>query len=257
MTVPLATRGVGCVLLDIEGTTTPIAFVTETLFPYARTHLRSYLERHDGSPHYLELVRTFQQEHAADAQAGLDVPAWSGVGPAARASVQAYAEWLMDRDRKSTALKALQGHVWEEGYRNGELVAPVFPDVPRAFERWRNAGTDIGIFSSGSVLAQRWLFRCSSAGDLSQFLRCHFDTHTGPKNSAASYERIAREVDKRPAAILFVSDVVAELDAARAAGMKTIMSQRPGNPPQPEHDHQVVVSFDEIQQAPLPSSTSR
>lgn len=234
------------ILLDIEGTTTPIAFVTETLFPYARTHLRSYLERHGDSPQYLELLRTFRKEHAADAQARLNVPPWSGSGADARASVEAYAEWLMERDRKSPALKELQGYVWEEGYRNGELIAPVFPDVPRAFERWRSAGIDIGIFSSGSVLAQRWLFRCSSAGDLSQFLCCHFDTHTGPKQNATSYERIAREVDEQPADILFVSDVVAELDAARAAGMNTILSQRPGNPAQPEHDHPVVASFDEI-----------
>ena len=234
------------ILLDIEGTTTPIAFVTETLFPYARTHLRSYLERHGDSPQYLELLRTFRKEHAADAQARLNVPPWSGSGADARASVEAYAEWLMERDRKSPALKELQGYVWEEGYRNGELIAPVFPDVPRAFERWRSAGIDIGIFSSGSVLAQRWLFRCSSGGDLSRFLCCHFDTHTGPKKNATSYERIAREVDRQPAGILFVSDVVAELDAARAAGMNTILSQRPGNPPPPEHDHRVVASFDEI-----------
>jgi enolase-phosphatase E1 len=216
------------------------------LFPYARTHLRSYLERHADSPEYLELLRTFGQEHAADAQARLNVPPWSGVGADARASVEAYAEWLMERDRKSPALKELQGYIWEEGYRNGDLIAPVFPDVPRAFDRWRAAGIDIGIFSSGSVLAQRCLFRCSSAGDLSKYLRCHFDTQMGPKKDAASYERIAREINRRPAEILFVSDVVAELEAARAAGMNTIMSQRPGNPPQPEHDHRVITSFDEI-----------
>ena len=233
-------------LLDIEGTTTPIAFVTETLFPYARTHLRSYLERHGDSPQFLELLRTFRQEHDADVEARLDVPPWSGLGADARASVEAYAGWLMERDRKSPALKELQGYIWEEGYRNGELIAPVFPDVPRAFERWRTAGTEIGIFSSGSVLAQRWLFRCSSAGDLSGFLCGHFDTHIGHKKEAASYERIARELDKRPGEILFVSDVVAELDAARAAGMNTIMSQRPGNPTPPEHDHTVVASFDEL-----------
>ncbi|HYI13619.1 MAG TPA: acireductone synthase [Thermoanaerobaculia bacterium] len=236
-------------LLDIEGTTTPIAFVTETLFPYARTHLRSYLERHGDSPQYLELLRTFRQEHAADAHARHNVPPWSGIGAEARASVEAYADWLMARDRKSPALKELQGYVWEEGYRNGELVAPVFPDVPRAFERWRTAGTDIGIFSSGSVLAQRWLFRCSSAGDLSAYLCCYFDTNTGQKKDASSYTRIAREVGRQPDEIVFVSDVVAELEAARTAGMTTIMAQRPGNPQQPEHDHQVVASFDEIYSA--------
>lgn len=233
-------------LLDIEGTTTPIVFVTETLFPYARTHIRSYLERHGDSPQYLELLRMFRQEHAADAQARLDVPPWPGVGADARASVEAYADWLMGRDRKSPALKELQGYIWEEGYRSGDLIAPVFPDVPRAFERWRTAGTKIGIFSSGSVLAQRCLFRCSSAGDLSGYLCCHFDTHIGPKKEATSYERIAREIGRPPGKIVFVSDVVAELDAALAAGMKTIMSHRRGNPAPPEHEHRVVASFDEI-----------
>jgi enolase-phosphatase E1 len=232
------------ILLDIEGTTTPIAFVTQTLFPYARAHLRSYLERHGDSPQYLALLPRFRQEHGADAQAQLDVPPWSEIGAGARASVEAYVEWLMARDRKSPALKELQGHIWEEGYRNGELIAPVFPDVPPAFERWRAAGTDIGIFSSGSVLAQRWLFRCSSAGDLSPYLCCHFDTHTGAKNAATSYERIARETGQPPSDILFVSDVAAELDAARAAGMKTLLALRPGNPPQSEHDHSVVTTFD-------------
>ena len=237
------------ILLDIEGTTTPIAFVTETLFPYARTHLRSYLERHGGSPQYLELLRTFRQEHAADAQARLNVPPWSGIGADARASVEAYAEWLMDRDRKSPALKELQGYVWEEGYRNGELVAPVFPDVPRAFERWQNAGTDIGIFSSGSVLAQRWLFRRSSAGDLSSLIHWYFDTHTGAKQNPESYRRIAEEVGELPPDILFLSDVAGELNAAREAGLGTIMVVRPGNLPQPPHDHRIVHTLDEVTSA--------
>jgi enolase-phosphatase E1 len=234
------------ILLDIEGTTTPIAFVTETLVPYARTHLRAYLLRHGESPQYVGLLETFRREHAADAQARRPVPPWSGTGAASRESVERYAEWLMDHDRKSTALKELQGYVWEEGYQAGELVAPMFPDVLPAFERWRAAGTPIGIFSSGSVLAQRWLFRKSTAGDLTPYLQWYFDTLTGAKQESASYERIARETDHAPAQIRFVSDVVAELDAARAAGMDTALCVRPGNKPQPEHDHRVVESFEQL-----------
>jgi len=234
------------ILLDIEGTTTPIAFVTETLVPYARTHLRAYLLRHGESPQYASLLESFRREHAADAQAHRPVPPWSGAGIAARASLEAYAEWLMDHDRKSTALKELQGYVWEEGYQGGELVAPMFPDVRPAFDRWRAAGIPIGIFSSGSVLAQRCLFRTSTDGDLTPYLQWYFDTLTGPKQDAASYERIARETGHAAAQILFVSDVVAELDAARAAGMQTTMCVRPGNKPQPEHDHRVVADFAQL-----------
>ena len=236
------------ILLDIEGTTTPIAFVTQVLFPHARAHLRSYLDRHGNSPPYLALMAAFRQEYAADEQAGAPVPPWAPPGEDARPSVQAYAEWLMDRDRKSPALKELQGYIWEEGYQKGELVGQVFEDVPPAFQRWRREQVRLGIFSSGAVLAQRWLFRCSSAGDLSSYLHWYFDTHTGSKQDPESYRQIAAEVGELPPDVLFVSDVVAELNAARAAGLGTILSVRPGNAPQPPHDHRIVTSFDEIRQ---------
>jgi enolase-phosphatase E1 len=234
------------ILLDIEGTTTPIAFVTEILYPYARTHLRSYLYRHGDSPQYLALMAGFREEHAADEAAGEPVPPWPGSEEDARPAVLAYAEWLMDRDRKSPALKELQGYIWEGGYQNGELAGQVFEDVPRTLQRWRREGMRLGIFSSGAVLAQRWLFRCSSAGDLSPLLQWYFDTHTGTKQNPESYRRIAEEVGELPPDILFVSDVVSELNAARAAGLGTILIERPGNVPQPPHDHRVVRSFDEI-----------
>lgn len=234
------------ILLDIEGTTTPIAFVTATLVPYARAHIRSYLERNGNSRQYAALLESFRREHAADAQARQPVPPWSGAGLAARASVESYAEWLMSHDRKSPALKELQGYIWEEGYKSGELVAPVYPDVPPAFDRWRAAGEAIAIFSSGSVLAQRWLFRCSTAGDLTPYLRWYFDTAVGPKQDSASYARIVRETSQTPADILFISDVVGELDAARDAGLRTTLSLRAGNPPQPRHNHPSVSDFSRL-----------
>jgi enolase-phosphatase E1 len=201
------------ILLDIEGTTTPIAFVTETLFPYARARLPGLLAR-EG-----------------------------------RASETAALLAEMDRDSKSPGLKELQGRIWEAGYASGELTGVVFDDVPRAFARWHEAGIPLGIFSSGSVLAQQWLFRRSTAGDLTRYLRWHFDTGVGPKRKPASYTRIAAEVARQPAAILFVSDVAEELDAARAAGFQTIMTVRPGNAPQPPHTHRIVHSLDEIPSA--------
>ena len=224
------------VLLDIEGTTTPIAFVTETLFPYARTHLPEYLRTHWATPECRTAIDRLQAEYEADRAAGEDPPPWSP---------RAYLEWLMDRDRKSPALKELQGRVWEEGYRDGALVGVVYEDVPRAFARWRDAGVPVGIYSSGSVLAQQWLFRRSTAGDLTPLLSCHFDTAIGAKREPPSYKRIAQAVHLPPAEVLFVSDVAAELDAARTAGLQTALIVRPGNPPQPDAGHRIIASLTE------------
>ena len=139
----------------------------------------------------------------------------------------------MDRDRKSTPLKILQGKLWEGGYQRGELVGEVFTDVPRALARWQAEGVQVGIFSSGSVLAQQLLFRHSSAGDLTPFLRWYFDTTTGKKADSDSYHRIAAAMNMLPESIVFLSDIVAELDAARDAGLPTRLSIRPGNAPPP------------------------
>jgi enolase-phosphatase E1 len=236
---PLARpRDVRAIILDVEGTTTPIAFVTQTLFPYARAHLHSSLNRH-ASAEVLDRLRAERRQESDHS-----APAWSDQSQVV--SAIAYVEWLMDRDRKSPALKELQGRIWEDGYRSGELIGEVFPDVPVALERWHRAGIHAGIFSSGSVLAQQLLFRHSSAGDLTRFLRWHFDTAIGAKGEPESYARIVFEVGAIPGEILFVSDIVRELDAARVAGMETRLSERPGNASQPAHDHRVVATFDDI-----------
>jgi enolase-phosphatase E1 len=219
------------VLLDIEGTTTPVAFVYEVLFPFARAHAREHLRREDLS--------ALKREHEVDEAKGLEPPAWSD-------EPEAYVHWLMDRDRKSTALKNLQGKIWLEGYKSGMLRGEVFPDVPPALERWRRHGLDVRIFSSGSVLAQRLLFSSTPAGDLTMLLNGFFDTTTGPKTEAASYSRIAAAFGCAPPEILFVSDVSRELDAARQAGMQTALCLRPGNSTQPAHGHRTIASFDEL-----------
>ena len=235
------------VLLDIEGTTTPIRFVYEVLFPYVRRHLRRYVEQHAASPGHAPLYDRVRDEHASDRAAAEAVPPWIDQPPAARAeSIVAYLEWLMDRDRKSTALKALQGLIWEEGYRGGNLVGEVFADVPAALARWRAQGIDVGIFSSGSVLAQQLLFRHSSAGDLTSLLRWHFDTTTGPKADPESYRRIAAAMGTPAASVLFVSDIEAELDAARTAGMQTRLAIRPGNRTPLGDGHAEIRTFDEL-----------
>jgi enolase-phosphatase E1 len=238
-----ALQGTRAILLDIEGTTTPIAFVVGVLFPYARRHLRRRLEDRKAA----SLVDRLREEYRSEQNAG-DLPPWIDAPTAAAVeSAVRYCEWLMDRDRKSTALKELQGKIWEEGYARGELTGEVFEDVPRALERWRTQELQIAIFSSGSVLAQQLLFRHSSAGDLTRFIQGYFDTTTGPKAESESYGRIAAAMGHPPEAVLFISDVTSELDAARRAGMSTRLSVRPGNKAAPPaHGHPIIYGFEAV-----------
>lgn len=244
--VPLT--GVRAILLDIEGTTTPISFVYDVLFPHVRANLQRHLERNANDPRYTRVFEMLREDRAANARAGLDLPPWEDGSPAtALASIARYAVWLMDRDSKTAPLKQLQGLIWEDGYERGELTGQVFSDVPPAFRRWRDRGISLGIFSSGSVLAQQLLFRHSTAGDLTPMLRWYFDPSTGAKTDAKSYECIAREMSETPVSVLFISDVTGELDAARTSGMQTRLSVRPSNKPVADgHGHVAIASFDEV-----------
>ena len=152
----------------------------------------------------------------------------------------------MERDRKSTALKSMQGKIWEEGYRSGDLRSEVYPDVPPALERWRREGIDLAIFSSGSVQAQRSLFRNTAAGDLTRFISAYFDTTTGPKTEPRSYAAIAAALGRSPSNMLFLSDVHAELDAARIAGMQTTLCVRTPGAEATGGGHQVIHAFDQL-----------
>ena len=230
------------ILLDIEGTTTPIAFVHEVLFSYAREHVREFLENNVSSEYVLEDIALLTEDHVADVMSGETPPELSDVE-----SVAAYVQWLIERDRKSTGLKSLQGKIWRQGYMDGSLRAQVYADVAPAFERWKKKGWSIGIFSSGSVLAQKLLFAHTEAGDLSRLIDHYFDTNVGKKGEAESYRRIAASMKVKTEEILFVSDVVVELDAAQEAGMKTLLSIRPGNQVQERAaEFKAIESFEEI-----------
>src|SRR5262245_9703389 len=232
MTVNLNEPSVKCVLLDIEGTTTPIDFVYETLFPFARKRVKDYLSRNWETAEVQADLAQFRVEHSADVAQVLNPPALAGDSPAEQIeSTVVYIHWLMDRDRKSTPLKSIQGRIWREGYLAGQLHSQVFDDVGPAFERWRGQNKLICIYSSGSALAQQLLFGHTTAGDLTNYISHYFDTTIGHKVQAESYRRIADELQLATAEIVFISDVVAELDAAREAGMKTILAVRPGNRP--------------------------
>jgi enolase-phosphatase E1 len=222
------TRGV---LLDIEGSTTPIAFVYDVLFPYARRQMAEYVRSAE--------LTDLRAEYNDDLLAGNNPPDWSD-------DPLPYVYWLMDRDRKSTALKRIQGEIWREGYRIGQLRGEVFDDVAPALKRWHAAGIDVRIFSSGSVLAQRLIFSTTPEGDLTPYLNGYFDTTTGPKNDPASYSKIASTFGFPASDIAFISDVTRELDAAREAGMQTLLCVRPGNPAQSPHTHRVIKTFADI-----------
>ena len=241
------TASIRAILLDIEGTTTPIDFVYKTLFPYARHRVGPFLKQHAGEPEISADIAALRTQRLADADENLNPPAWQDDSPDAQVvSATTYALWLMDRGSKCPALKSLQGKIWQEGYGKGELHGEVYPDVPPALARWAREGKIIAIFSSGSVLAQKLLFSRTPAGDLTKYLRAYFDTTTGPKNSPQSYAQIAKALAVDPPAILFVSDVEKELDAAQAAGMRTALSVRPGGSRPATTAHRVIHSFEEL-----------
>ena len=224
-------QDVRAILLDIEGTTTPIAFVHDVLFGYAREHVREFLAENPDA----EEIALLREEHALDVKEGRNPPPL----------VAKYVEWLIKLDRKSTGLKSLQGKIWRKGYEEGTLKSQVFADVAPAFARWRERGLTIAIFSSGSVLAQQLLFAHTDAGDLTPFIESYFDTKVGKKGEAESYRRIAETTGLEPERILFISDVGVELDAASEAGMKTVLSIRPGNSEQPQ-GYSSISTFDSI-----------
>jgi enolase-phosphatase E1 len=264
----LSFEGISHVLLDIEGTTCPVSFVSNTLFPYASAHLGDYLERHGGDPAVQALVKEvrmlWQEDPDPEARALLQSGAdkRSQTEPEERTrpqdlherqrlrmplpAVEPYLQWLIRRDRKVTALKDLQGRIWQEGYTNGELQGPLYRDVPEALRRWSGQGLVLGVYSSGSVPAQQQLYGHSSAGDLRSLFRHWFDTRSGAKQEAASYRRISHSMEADPGTILFVSDVPAELDAASEAGYQVLFSHRPGNPHQDGAGHPAASSYAEV-----------
>ena len=247
MATPSGASSIQSILLDIEGTATPIDFVLRTLFPFARQRLGKFLQAHRNEPAIREDIDALRVQHRSDFAQKLNPPPWSDDSPDAElASATGYGVWLIDRDSKCSALKSLQGKIWQEGYCAEDLRGEVYPDVPFALARWFRQGKILGIFSSGSVLAQKLLFENTAAGDLTGFIRAHFDTTTGPKNAPESYLRIAEALAVAPANILFISDVAKELDAARDAGLQTALCVRTKSAGQPEFGHSVVHSFDEI-----------
>lgn len=210
------------VLLDIEGTTTPISFVYDVLFPYARKALEGYV--HD---HWASLDEVVEQV-ITDTQNDEDIPTLTK--PVTAQQVVDSLLWQMNNDKKTTGLKQLQGKIWRAGYVDGTLKGEVFDDVEPAFEQWHAQGVEIYIYSSGSVAAQKLLFGYSTQGDLTTALKGYFDTTTGPKKQAHSYTLIASQLGVMAKRMCFATDNMDEARAAREAGMQVLVMTRPGNP---------------------------
>jgi enolase-phosphatase E1 len=221
------------IVTDIEGTTSSISFVKDVLFPYARKRLPAYVETHADNPEVQHWL------HEAAKEANL-------IEASRQEVIELLLRWI-DQDRKSTALKALQGMIWKDGYEEGEYRAHMYPEVAARLHSWRGDGLHLYVYSSGSVPAQKLFFRYSEAGDLTPMFAGYFDTETGPKRESESYQRIVEAIGERPEHVLFLSDIAEELDAARSAGLQTGWLLRPPLevPAQPRHP--AYASFDAIQ----------
>ena len=205
------------VVTDIEGTTSSIRFVHDVLFPYARQALRGYLTAHQTTADVQTVCQAVAEETGV---------AWDDLDAVATAL-----EGFIDEDRKWTPLKTLQGLIWAQGYAEGVLKGHIYEDASTALRRWHEAGLALYVYSSGSVAAQQLLFGHSEAGDLTTLFSGYFDTRVGAKREVGSYQTIAATLELPGNAILFLSDIVEELDAARAAGFRTALLVRPEDSP--------------------------
>ncbi len=220
------------IITDIEGTTTSISFVYDVLFPYFRDNIEMLNDMLDN-----EIVK----QSISDTQALIKHE--SGQNINIRESIQQLKEWSLE-DKKVGPLKSIQGVLWEKGYNNGEIKGHVYDDVPIKLQEWKNNGINLGVYSSGSVKAQKLLFGHSIFGDLNPVFSFNFDLNIGQKREGSSYRKIAETLNTKPDTILFLSDIVEELDAAKSAGLKTIQLVRPGTIACTNHT--TVYSFSEI-----------
>jgi enolase-phosphatase E1 len=227
----------GAIVTDIEGTVGSIRFVRDVLFPYARKRLPAFVEMEHERPE----VAHWLHETAKEA----------GLVEASRGELVELLQRWIDQDRKATPLKALQGMIWEQGYRDGDFTAHLYPDAVARLRAWHAQGIPLYVYSSGSVQAQDLYFGHTAFGDLRPLFSGFFDTEIGAKRETGSYRRIAEEIGAAPGRIAFLSDIAAELDAARATGLRTFLVARPedagdaGGANAPA-THPVVASFDAL-----------
>ena len=218
---------VKAVLTDIEGTTSSISFVKDVLFPYSRKKLREFVQKHSEDPQVQRILREVREIEPGD-------------------PVETLLRWI-DEDRKVTPLKELQGLIWEEGYKSGELKGHIYEDAYRRLKEWHERGIPIYVYSSGSVKAQKLLFGHTQHGDLNYLFSGYFDTKIGNKKESESYRKIAEEIGIKPGEVLFLSDSPEEIEASAEAGMKVIRFAREGeNEFIEDFPYPQVRSFEEV-----------
>lgn len=226
------------VITDIEGTTSSISFVKDVLFPYAAKALPDFVRANRSQPAVQEQLRATANECGL---AETDT----------EALIAQLLRWMRE-DKKITPLKSLQGMVWQQGYEQGAYKAHVYPDAVRQLRAWHAQGLKLFVYSSGSIHAQKLFFKYSDAGDLSSLFSNYFDTTTGPKQETGSYRKITAAIGLPAGELVFLSDIGAELDAAREAGLNTVWLVREKDSPlYPGTDlnlspHQVVTGFSQI-----------
>ena len=239
-------RSYRAVLLDIEGTVSSIRFVYDEMFPFARREIPQYVHAHMAADSFGETVESL----ASDLGYESSEQWWDScdVGEAERAqAVVDAAIGMMDQDKKATGLKRLQGEVWQAGFESGELLSHHYDDVVPALLAWKEQGVDIRVYSSGSVKAQLLFFRYTQNGNLLDYFSGHYDTTTGPKKEPSSYTTIAADMAVSSGDVLFCSDSVDEVNAAREAGMQTALCLRPGNAEVTDDcGHRTIHSFEEL-----------
>jgi len=234
------------VLLDIEGTVAPVAFVYDVMFPFARNNVASFLQTRWNDPDVKKAVALVGKDLGKT-----DLALWLGDGDleSQQQVVVRAVHQLMDQDAKVTGLKQLQGMIWKQGFDQGQLVSELFPDVLSMLNQWKEMGLNLYIYSSGSIGAQKLFFGNTCQGDLLELFSGHFDTTSGPKKESESYVAIAKDIGDTANSICFISDVSAELDAAATAGMKTILRPVEGGAATAEHP--VIGSFAEVRLSQL------
>lgn len=246
------------IICDIEGTTSSISFVKDVLFPYALKHVEEYLKSHWSEDATKTVVAALREQADEDKKAEVEgvvtIPAEDSedIIP----DVVKNVEWQMSQDRKTGALKTLQGLVWAQGYKDGTIKGHVYEDVKKALEQWNESGRKVYIYSSGSVDAQKMLFEHSEQGDLVKYLAGYYDTKIGAKQEKNSYEALLKNIEATGEEALFLTDVVAEAKAAKEAGLNVVVLDRPGNAELSEEDRKEFTVISSFTDLPLESAKS-
>lgn len=248
---------VTAILLDIEGTTTSISFVKDKLFPYVREQLQAYVDSHWDDDEFKQDLQALKDLAKKDEEEKIEGLVTIEDGEKEKESLVKNILWQMDSDRKTTALKQLQGHIWREGYKNGKLKGHIYDDVASCFKKWSEDGRRLFIYSSGSVEAQKLLFGNTEEGDLLELLAGHYDTTVGPKTESLSYTNIAKSIGCDSEQILFLTDVVKEAQAAKTAGMQTLIVVREGNAELSEDEKKEFVTVTSLKDIIFESSAKK